>query len=205
MRILGCSVMGVIRWTQRIAPVRDGSERGHLDVKTLTKAAFLSAVLLLAAAPAGSAVTEYVVSTGPLITLQDGRTIDGHVVGIDQTNIVVQSDDGVAERLPRSTVRTVTFETAAGGVLTGELVGWASGVYQIATAGRGDQDLQHHADGHRPGRAGGRRRRNRNRSNHNRRIHRRNLDSRSRTPTTCKPPRPRPKTPARAARRRSPP
>lgn len=102
-------------------------------MKTLTKAAFLSAVLLLAAAPAKSVVTEYVVPSGPLITLQDGRTIDGHVVGIDQTNVVVQSNDGVSETLPRSTIRTVTFKTVTGSTLTGELVGWTSGVYQIAT------------------------------------------------------------------------
>ena len=78
-------------------------------------------------------VTEFVVPSGPLITLQDGRAIDGHIISIDQTNIVIQTNDGGTETLPRSTVANVAFETVTGRELVGELIGWTSGVYQIAT------------------------------------------------------------------------
>ncbi len=88
---------------------------------------------MLGAAPTLGAVTEFVVPTGPLISLQDGETIDGHIIEIDQTNIVVQTADGDTRSLPRSTVQTVTFETVTDRKLEGELVGWTSGVYQIAT------------------------------------------------------------------------
>ncbi len=89
--------------------------------------------LLLLCAQEAMAASEYVVPGGPLITVQGGRTIDGHVVGIDQTNVVIRTENGAEETLPRSTVESVAFETVTGQRLVGELVGWTSGVYQIAT------------------------------------------------------------------------
>lgn len=124
--------------TGRIGPVDSGLERGRPDVKTQIsatwiRAALVAAPLFLGAVPALGAVTEFVVPTGPLITLQDGQTIDGHIIGIDQTNIIVQTTDGATQTLPRATVRAVAFETVTGRRLTGELIGWTSGVYQITT------------------------------------------------------------------------
>lgn len=92
------------------------------------------AVAAAYAAPVDAAVTEFVVPDGPSITLQDGRVIDGHIVRIDQTDMVVQTDDGSTETLPRSTVANLVFETVTGRELVGELVGWTPGVYQLATA-----------------------------------------------------------------------
>ncbi len=119
--------------TGRIGSIGNESERGRLEVKMHCRAALLVATLIFGTVPALSAVTEYVVPTGPLITLQDGQTIDGHIVKIDQTNIVIQTADGATQSLPRSTVQAIAFETVTGRKLTGELVGWTSGVYQITT------------------------------------------------------------------------
>lgn len=83
---------------------------------------------------AAAAVTEFVVPSGPVITFQDGRTIDGHIVKIDQTNVVVRSLDGTEQILPRATIERVTFETVSGQELGGELIGWTTGVYEIATS-----------------------------------------------------------------------
>ncbi|MEZ5932276.1 MAG: Calx-beta domain-containing protein [Alphaproteobacteria bacterium] len=99
----------------------------------LTKAAVVFMALLVTAAPARSAVTEFVVPSGPVITLQDGRTIEGHVVEMNQAAIIVLAANGARESLPRSTIRTVTFKTVTGQEIAGELVGWRAGVYQLAT------------------------------------------------------------------------
>lgn len=133
----------------RFEPIGDG--RGHAqssgvanlsrvtDLKTLTKgvtlvrSALVASALLFGATPAVSAVTEFVVPAGPEITLQDGRAIDGHIVGIDQTDIVIQTNEGETESVPRSTVESVTFETVTGRKLAGELIGWTPGIYQITT------------------------------------------------------------------------
>jgi len=124
----------------RIGPVGNGLRRTRpkakrfADILGLARSALLASALLLAAAPAESAPTEFVVPTGPLITLQDGRVIEGHIVRIDQTDIVIQTGDGATQALPRSTVESVVFETVTGQALVGELVGWTPGVYQIATS-----------------------------------------------------------------------
>ena len=97
----------------------------------------LSAIAVMLAVPAlpvMAAPTEFVVPGGAVITIQDGRVIDGHVVDMDQTNLIIRTSDGVEETVLRSAVDHVAFETVAGRKLIGELVGWANGVYQIATA-----------------------------------------------------------------------
>ena len=130
----------VAEHADRIGPAENGLERKRPDARiirqsqNLVGSAVLICGLLLAVSPAIGAVTEFVVPSGPTITLQDGRTINGHVVRIDQTDIVIQSTEGVAETLPRSTVESVSFETITGDTLVGELVGWTPGVYQIATS-----------------------------------------------------------------------
>lgn len=133
-------MIGIAKRADRIGPVGSGLIRGRpggkrfAHARRLARSAVLASALMLTFSPAKSAVTEYVVPSGPVITLQDGRAINGHVVRIDQTDIVIQSVEGVAETLPRSTVESVTFETITGETLVGELVGWTPGVYQIATS-----------------------------------------------------------------------
>jgi hypothetical protein len=83
--------------------------------------------------PADSAVTEFVVPAGPEITFQDGRKVEGHIVRMDQRDLVIRLSDGRTQTVPRSTVESVAFETVNGETMAGELVGWTPGVYQIAT------------------------------------------------------------------------
>ena len=100
---------------------------------TLAPSILIAGTLLLYAGPAPGTVTEFVVPAGPEINLQDGRVIDGHIIRIDQTDIVIRTSDGASETVARSTVESVMFETVTGRQLTGELIGWRPGVYQITT------------------------------------------------------------------------
>ena len=84
----------------------------------------------LAARP--SAV-EIVVPGGPIITLQDGQRIDGHIVKFDQTNVVIRSMDGSEQAVPRATIDRVIFETVTGTEVSGSLLGWKPGVYELTT------------------------------------------------------------------------
>lgn len=118
----------------QIGSVGNGPGRGQSRATKLVPAAFVAAALFLSSAPVRSAVTEFVVPSGPLITLQDGRIINGHIVGIDQTDVFIQTNDGATETLPRSTIANVAFETVTGRKLIGELIGWESGVYQLTTS-----------------------------------------------------------------------
>jgi len=92
-------------------------------------------ILVLLGMPfsAKGAVTEFVVPKGPEITFQDGRSIDGHIIRMDQRDLVIQVNDGRTQTVPRSTVERVAFETVNGERIAGELVGWTPGIYQIAT------------------------------------------------------------------------
>ncbi len=93
----------------------------------------LGLILLTAPIPALGAVTEFVVPAGPEITFQDGRTVEGHIVRMDQRDLVIQFSDDRTQTVPRSTVEQIAFETVNGERMAGELVGWTPGVYQIAT------------------------------------------------------------------------
>lgn len=110
----------------RVAP-----RRQHLPA--WARAACLGLPLTLTAMPVFGTVTEYVVPGLPLITFQDDRSIEGHIVRIDQQDIVIQTPDGQSRTLPRSTVDSVAFETVTGEPIVGELLGWSLGIYQIAT------------------------------------------------------------------------
>jgi hypothetical protein len=98
-----------------------------------TRASCLALTLLALPISAQGAVTEFVVPAGPEITFQDGRSIDGHIVRMDQRDFVIRIDDGRTQTVPRSTVVRVAFETVNGERIAGELVGWTPGIYQIAT------------------------------------------------------------------------
>ncbi len=89
--------------------------------------------LVVVTIPAKGAVTEFVVPKGPEITFQDGRSIDGHIIRMDQRDLVIRLNDGRTQTVPRSTVERVAFETVNGERIAGELVGWTPGIYQIAT------------------------------------------------------------------------
>lgn len=105
-----------------------------MNMKKAAQTFLLCTGLLYSTVPAQSAVTEFVVPSGPMITLQGDRTLEGHVIRIDQTDIVIQTGDGTTRTVPRSIIETVAFETITGQQLVGELVGWTPGVYQIATS-----------------------------------------------------------------------
>lgn len=112
----------------------DCPRHGRFSAAALRLAALLLCAGVMTSSPrALAAVTEYVVPGGPVIVLQNGRRIDGHVIGLDQTNLTLLAEDGSEVIVPRSTVDTLTFETVAGQTLVGELIGWTDGVYQIAT------------------------------------------------------------------------
>jgi hypothetical protein len=94
-----------------------------------TSVVLTSDVALAARPPA----VEFVVPGGPIITLQDGQRIDGHIVKFDQTNVVIRSMDGSEQTVPRATVDRVIFETVTGAEISGSLLGWKPGVYELTT------------------------------------------------------------------------
>ena len=102
-------------------------------VRRWARGTCLALALIAMAIPVKSAVTEFVVPAGPKITFHDGRTIDGHIVRIDQRDLIIRLSDGRTQTVPRSTVESVAFETVTGERIEGELVGWTPGTYQIAT------------------------------------------------------------------------
>jgi len=85
------------------------------------------------ASAATSPALEIVVPGGPIITLQDGQRIDGHVVELDQSNIVILTEDGAEQTFPRATIDRVRFETVTGEEISGALLGWRPGVYELTT------------------------------------------------------------------------
>lgn len=91
--------------------------------------ALMPGVTLAATLPA----SEFVVPGGPVITLQDGQRIDGHIIGFDQTNVVIRTKEGSEQTLPRATIDHVRFETVTGMEVSGALIGWKPGVYELTT------------------------------------------------------------------------
>lgn len=108
-------------------------QRGCSVLAIWVQVACLAFTLFVGTVPALAAVTEYVVPTGPLITFQDGRSIEAHIMRMDQRDLIIQTGNGRSQTLLRSTVESVAFETVTGERIVGELVGWTPGVYQIAT------------------------------------------------------------------------
>jgi hypothetical protein len=98
-------------------------------------AAVLAPAMLLPgkASAATRPVSEFVVPSGPVITLQDGQRINGHIIEFDQTNVIIRTVDGAEQTLPRATIDTVRFETVTGMEITGALIGWQPGVYELTT------------------------------------------------------------------------
>ena len=93
-----------------------------------------SAVLTSGVAEAArSAAVEFVVPRGPVILLQDGQQIDGHIIKLDQTNVIIQAVDGSEQTIPRATIDRVRFETVTGAEISGSLLGWKPGVYELTT------------------------------------------------------------------------
>lgn len=102
-------------------------------------ALLLQAIFLLShyvvspALAASQTVTEFVVSGGPVIELQGGQRIEGHIVSLDQTNVIVLEANGTEQTMPRATVDTVLFKTITGVEISGGLVGWKPGIYELTT------------------------------------------------------------------------
>lgn len=78
--------------------------------------------------------SEFVVPDGPMITLQDGQVIDGHIVRQDQADIVIRATDGTELAVPRAAIDEVRFKTVTGMEVVGALIGWKPGVYELTTA-----------------------------------------------------------------------
>ncbi len=90
----------------------------------------------LVPSPASAAAlpaSEFVVPGGPVITLQDGQRIEGHIIRFDQTNAVIRTKDGTERTLPRAAIDMVRFETVTGMEISGALIGWKPGVYELTT------------------------------------------------------------------------
>ena len=92
---------------------------------------FAASTLSGTAALATSSVSEFVVPGGAIITLQDGQRIAGHIVDLDQTNVVILTEDGTEQVLPRATVDGLRFETVSGEDVSGTLLGWKPGIYEL--------------------------------------------------------------------------
>ncbi len=102
---------------------------------SLFHAAVLMLMLLIPSQKAAASLpaTEFVVPSGPVITLQDGQRIEGHIIEFDQTNVIIQTKEGTEQTLPRATIDTVRFQTLSGMEIAGALIGWKPGVYELTT------------------------------------------------------------------------
>lgn len=77
--------------------------------------------------------TEFVVPSGPVISLQDGQSIDGHITELDQDNVTIRLDDGTEQMIPRAAIDLINFKTVSGMDIIGPLIGWKPGVYELST------------------------------------------------------------------------
>lgn len=113
---------------------RGGRGRSPTPVLLLYAALTLATGLLPGSAHAQNLpAKEFVVPGGPSMTLQDGQRIDGHIVKLDQTNVVIRTADGTEQSLPRALIDIVRFETVTGSEIAGALIDWKSGVYELTT------------------------------------------------------------------------
>ncbi len=88
------------------------------------------------ASAASVPATEFVVPAGPTISLQDGQVINGDIIALDQTNVVIRTRDGIERVLARATLDQIRFKTVTGTEIGGALLGWRPGVYELTTADR---------------------------------------------------------------------
>jgi hypothetical protein len=93
----------------------------------------LAAGIAIAAAGDGqAAVIEYVVPGTPVIQMLDGRQVAGHIVGMDQSSVLILTETGTSESILRAAIGEIRFTTIAGQEIAGDLVGWQSGVYELS-------------------------------------------------------------------------
>jgi hypothetical protein len=119
--------------TKLIGIAANRPSRAPAGWRMLSAAFFLLAALIMTTPQTVAATTEFVVPGGPTIVLQDGQVIDGHIIGLDQTNVVILTADGLERTIPRSTIDTLSFTTVAGNEISGPLIGWEPGVYELTT------------------------------------------------------------------------
>lgn len=93
-------------------------------------------MILLQLAPVGAAgamsTSEFVVPSGPVISLKDGQEFDGHIIGIDEDNVVILAEDGSEQTMPRASINLIKFKTIAGLEIIGSLNQWKPGVYELS-------------------------------------------------------------------------
>ncbi len=91
----------------------------------------LLAIFVLTQTAHADPLTEVVVPGGPTIAFKDGRELEGHIVEIDDTEIVFLDGDGTERRMPRGEVEMIRFETLGGVTIEGALQGWKPGSYML--------------------------------------------------------------------------
>lgn len=92
----------------------------------------LAGLPLAAAAQARTAVPmEIVVPAGPTLRLADGRELRADVVGIEQRRVRLRRPDGAEETVPSGAIAELRFATVAGGTITGRLIAWQDGIYEL--------------------------------------------------------------------------
>ena len=76
--------------------------------------------------------TEFVVPSGPVISLQDGQKIEGHIAELADDDVIIRSDDGTELTISRAAIDLVSFKTVTGMDIIGPLIGWKPGVYELS-------------------------------------------------------------------------
>ena len=71
---------------------------------------------------------------GASFTLEDGREIRGDIVFARGSTLMIREPSGAMVQVGRSAVRQVEIEAGKKGKVSGALVGWDQGVYEIDTA-----------------------------------------------------------------------
>lgn len=70
---------------------------------------------------------------GATFTLQNGTSIEGEILYASTSAVVIRTSSGALEQLSRRVIDRVAIRTRKNGTLTGALVSWAGGVYEIET------------------------------------------------------------------------
>ncbi|MGI9436982.1 MAG: Calx-beta domain-containing protein [Geminicoccaceae bacterium] len=78
-----------------------------------------------------------VTAAAETIWLDDGRELNGAIIQANALTLIVKRyDSGRIEHLRRNAIKRISVEAEAGDTVTGQLVGWSEGVYEIDMDGR---------------------------------------------------------------------
>lgn len=71
-----------------------------------------------------------------VFTLKSGRTIKGWVVEATTRVVAIRRSDGGIEQVRSANIATVTITLPGAKVITGQLLGWSDGIYEIQSDGQ---------------------------------------------------------------------